>query len=329
MKLRILLFIAISLIANNIVRAQERSGCDLCGPSGTSQNQPKGNYSATIGMNNTTMGANSLAVGQANKTVGAASIALGKFAWANATNAMVIGSGTDNTEAKALINNYSGTLMIGFNSNKPTLFVSSSNGGSTTGKIGIGNVTSPSAKLHMLSDSNEDAGFILETSNKNSKSAFLQLYDNNHKITVSKEGMRVSSANDALAFDARNISMSGKVGINIDNNFTGDYEYALAVKGGILTSEVFVKEVDEWHDYVFSENYKLMKLTDLDLFIKANRHLPDLPSETEVLEKGYNMVEMEGILLKKIEELTLYAIDLQRQLLEQQEVIDKLTATVK
>lgn len=329
MKLRILLLLAMSVISNNIVVAQEKGGCDLCGPSGSTQNQPKGNYSATIGMSNTTMGANSLAVGQANKTVGAASIALGKFVRANATNAMVIGSGTDNTDAKALINNYSGTLMIGFNSNRPTLFVGGSSGGSTTGKIGIGNVTSPLAKLHLLSDSNEDAGLILETSNKTTKSAFLQLYDNNHKITVSKEGMRIASLNDVLAFDASKISMSGKVGINIDNNFTGNYDYALAVKGGILTSEVYVKEVDEWHDYVFSDDYKLMKLNDLESFIAENRHLPDLPSEAEVLEKGYDMVAMEGILLKKIEELTLYTIELQRKLLEQQEVIDNLKERIK
>ena len=238
MKPRILFFIAISFIASNISLAQEKGGCDLCGPSGSTQNQARGNYSATVGMNNITLGANSMAVGQANKTVGAASFALGKFARANATNAVVIGGGLDNTDAKALINNYSGTLMVGFNSNRPTLFVSSSNGLATTGKIGIGNVTNPSAKLHLLSDSNEDAGLILETSNKTSKSAFLQLYDDKHKIKVSKDGMRIESAG--------NITMEGKVGINTDNVFTGDYDYALAVNGGILTSVVYVKEVDEW-----------------------------------------------------------------------------------
>lgn len=308
MKPRIFLFIAISFIASNIIMAQEKGGCDLCGPSGATQNQAKGNYSATIGMNNITMGANSMAVGQANKTVGATSFALGKFARANATNAVVIGSGMDNTDAKALINNYSGTLMVGFNSNRPTLFVSSSNGLSTTGRIGIGNVTNPSAKLHMLSDSNEDAGFILETSNKSSKSAFLQLYDDKHKIMVSKEGMRIESAD--------NITMRGKVGINTDNTFTGDYDYTLAVKGGILTSEVYVKEVDEWHDNVFDDDFELMSLQDLEEYIEKNGHLPDLPSEMEVKQNGFNVATMEGVLLKKIEELTLYIIQLEHKLQE-------------
>ena len=266
MKLRSLLFMALSLVIN-VIQAQEKGGCDLCGPSGSTQNQAKANYSATIGMNNITQGISSLAVGQANRTYGAASIALGKFAWANATNAVVIGGGMDNVESKALINNYSGSLMVGFNSKRPTLFVSSSNGGETTGKIGIGNVTSPSAKLHLLADSNEDAGFILETSNKTNKRAFLQLYDNSHVIEVSKKGMNIAALNDNLNVDAKTIKMTGKVGINTDNNYTGDYDYTLAVSGGILTSEVYVKEVGEWHDYVFSDDYHLMPLDDLNEYV--------------------------------------------------------------
>lgn len=324
MKLRILLIMLLSVVVNNVIIGQEKGGCDLCGPSGAAQNQPKGNYSATIGMSNQTLGANSFAVGQANRTAGSASVAIGKFAWANATSAVVIGSGTDNNESKALVNNYSETLMIGFNSRRPTLFVGTSNGGVTTGRIGIGNMTSPLAKLHMLADSNEDAGFILETSNKTSRSAFLQMYDDKHKIIVSKEGMRISAPNDALSLDANKIKMSGKVGINTDNNYTGDYDYTLAVKGGILTSEVYVKEVSEWHDDVFSDTYQPISLNDLEMFIRNNGHLPDLPSEEDVVEKGYNMVEMEGLLLKKIEELTLYIIEMQRQLQNQELIIDEL-----
>ena len=329
MKTRILLFIALSLLVNSEVKAQKIGGCDLCGPSGTTQNQAKGNFSATIGISNITMGANSMAVGQSNKTLGATSAAIGKFAWANATNAIVIGAGTGDTEAKALINSYAGTLMVGFNSRRPTLFVSSSNGGVTTGKIGIGNMTSPQAKLHLLSDSNEDAGLILETSNKNTKTAFLQMYDGNHKIMVSKTGMRISSLNDNIDIDAKKIKMSGKVGINTDNSFTGDYDYALAVNGGVLTSKVYVKDVDEWHDNVFKDDYKLMQLSDLKTFIQTQKHLPDIPSEMEVLERGYDIAEMEGLLLKKIEELTLYTIELQNQLLKQHEIIEVLQSAIE
>ena len=319
-----ILIITLLLALNNLSFAQKSGGCDLCGPSGNSQNQASGNYSVTAGMKNISQGSYSVAFGLGNKTVGAGSFALGRFVRANATNAFVIGCGTDNTDTKALINNYSGTLMIGFNSRYPTLFVGSSTSATATGKIGIGNITSPKAKLHMLADSNEDAGLILEPSNKTSKKAFLQLCDANHVIEVSKNGMKISSTNDLIDIDAQNIKMMGKVGINTDNNFTGDYEYTLAVKGGVLTSEVYVKEVDEWHDYVFDDNYDLIPLEKLEKYVRSEKHLPDLPSEKEILDHGYNISEMDGMLLKKIEELTLYAVALQRQLDEQQLIINKL-----
>lgn len=328
MKLRFLLITTLLFATNNIIIAQEKGGCDICGPSGTTQNQAAGNYAVTAGLGNTAQGAYSMAVGMSNRTAGAGSFAFGKFVRANATNAFVVGSGTDNTDTKALINNYANTLMVGFNSKCPTLFVGASNGGSTTGKIGIGNVTSPSAKLHLRSDSNEDAGLILETSNKTSKKAFLQFYDANHKIEVSKTGMNIVSQNDALDINARNIKMSGKVGINTDNTYTGDYDYTLAVSGGILTSEVYVKEVGEWHDYVFDDDYCLMPIEELQQYIVTNKHLPDIPSEAEVLQKGYDVASMEGALLKKIEELTLYVIELQKQLQVQQKKLETLQNAV-
>ena len=65
-----------------------------------------------------------------------------------------------------------------------------------------------------------------------------------------------------------------------------------------------------------------MSLNDLKRFITEHRHLPEVPSEAEVTEEGYNMAEMQGVLLKKIEELTLYT-------LKQQEEIDMLKQTIE
>jgi hypothetical protein len=87
--------------------------------------------------------------------------------------------------------------------------------------------------------------------------------------------------------------------------------------------------VDEWHDYVFHDDYNLMPLYEVEKYVYCNKHLPDLPSETEIKDNGYNMVDMDGVLLKKIEELTLYAIGLQRQLQAQQELINTLQETLK
>lgn len=320
-----LFILIISFLSCITTKAQERAGCDLCGPdSGTSQNVANGNCSATIGIECETNGAFSLAVGNASKANAGNTIALGKFVRANATNSVVIGSGTSNSTTRALINSKPNTLMIGFNSIYPTLFVTASTAYNTTGKIAIGNVTSPKSKLHIKSDSNEDAGIILEPTTMTSK-AYLQIFDENHKISVLRgEGMSILSQNDNINLDAKNVLMNAKVCINASKTFAQGYDYALAVSGGILTNEVLIKEVSEWYDFVFDDDYELSSLKDLELFIDKNGHLPDMPSEKEVLDTGYNMVEMDGLLLKKIEELTLYTIELNKIIEKQQQIIESL-----
>jgi len=330
MKLHVFYFMMLVFASYGLLNAQEKGGCDLCGPSGSAtMNHANGNYSVTIGVNNQANGLCSMAFGNSTRTAGGYSMALGCYVRTNATNAVIIGSGLGDTDTKALINNKQNTLMVGFNSKRPTLFVSTSNGGETTGKIGIGNVVNPSAKLHLKSDLNEDAGLILETSNIESKQAFIQLYDANNRLSVSKNGMNLMAGGKGLTFDARLITMNGRVGINTTNEFTGDYVYSLAVSGGILTSEVFVKEVGEWHDDVFNEEYELMPLDKVEDYINAYGCLPEVPPESEILNNGFNLAEMDGILLKKIEELTLYVMELQKQLQIQQQTIVSLQSGIR
>ena len=94
--------------------------------------------------------------------------------------------------------------------------------------------------------------------------------------------------------------------------------------GGILTSEVLVKEVSEWYDYVFDDDYQLKPIAELETYINEKGHLPDMPSEKDVLNEGYALVEMDGLLLKKIEELTLYTIELHKLIESQQKIIECL-----
>jgi len=98
----------------------------------------------------------------------------------------------------------------------------------------------------------------------------------------------------------------------------------LAVKGKIIASEIAVTDISNIPDYVFKSYYKLMSLNHIEEFIKQNQHLPDVPSEKEFKEKGMNMVEMNTLLLKKIEEMTLYIIDINKQLQAQDKKIKKL-----
>jgi hypothetical protein len=70
-----------------------------------------------------------------------------------------------------------------------------------------------------------------------------------------------------------------------------------------------VKLQSAWPDYVFQGDYKLPSLSELEHFIKTNRHLPDVPTAEEVKESGLSVGEMNAILLKKVEEFTLHVID--------------------
>lgn len=100
--------------------------------------------------------------------------------------------------------------------------------------------------------------------------------------------------------------------------------YMLSVAGKVKATEIMVAELADWSDYVFLDDYILPKLHEVESFINTNKHLPDIPSETEVKEEGINLGEMDALLLKKIEELTLYTIEQQKILEKQQEEIERL-----
>lgn len=100
--------------------------------------------------------------------------------------------------------------------------------------------------------------------------------------------------------------------------------YKLAVGGKIISEEVVVKYQANWPDYVFETDYKLPSLSELELFIKANKHLPEVPTASEVAVNGLSLGQMNATLLKKIEELTLYVIELKKENDVQQKLIDEL-----
>jgi hypothetical protein len=86
----------------------------------------------------------------------------------------------------------------------------------------------------------------------------------------------------------------------------------MAVNGKINCKEVEVT-LTGWSDFVFAEDYNLRTLEEVEAYINENNHLPDVPSEKEVLENGVNIGEMNSTLLRKIEELTLYMIELKKE----------------
>lgn len=114
------------------------------------------------------------------------------------------------------------------------------------------------------------------------------------------------------------IQHQGFVGLGVANP-----KNRLEVNGTIRSKEVKI-EATGWSDFVFDKDYKLPSLTEVENHIKEHKHLPDVPSEAEVMENGINVAEMQAKLLQKIEELTLYVIDQQKEIKELKEELKTL-----
>lgn len=89
----------------------------------------------------------------------------------------------------------------------------------------------------------------------------------------------------------------------------------LEVNGTIKAKQVIVTS-SGWADYVFSPDYKLKDLSEVEKFIEANKHLPNIPSQAEVDKNGIALGDMQKLQMEKIEELTLYVIQLQKEINE-------------
>lgn len=157
-------------------------------------------------------------------------------------------------------------------------------------KVGIG-TTTPGAQLH-TTGSVRFAGLT----NDNSLTRIV-----------------VSDADGNLYYrDASSLALNGT--INSD----------LAVNGTIAAQKMLISQTGRWPDYVFSRQYQLPSLTEVENFINGNNHLPGIPSAAEVKEKGIDVAVNQAALLKKIEELTLYAIEQEKKLEKQSEEISEL-----
>jgi hypothetical protein len=113
------------------------------------------------------------------------------------------------------------------------------------------------------------------------------------------------------------IYSDGKVVIgNTQVPIATTYKYGLYVADGILAErvKVAVKTTADWSDYVLAPSFKLRSLKDLEVYIGKHRHLPDVPSAAEVVAQGVDLQKMDATLLQKVEELTLYIIQLEARI---------------
>ncbi len=458
-------------------------------------NIASGSYSFVAGLQSEASKPNSVVIGSWSKATGDNSFVIGNFSHALAVDSYVFGNnstsefdfsmalghnilsrngafvlGNGRVDAK-LTNNHQESLMIGFNSPYPTLFVSRTPVGYQSGRIGIGNITSPEAKLHIRADTQEDANLMLQATGLGKKamllfnggpgmisnldpSAPLQFYagggrylgihldgetgnigigldnpsaqlDINGQLRIrggspatgkvltsnadglatwetpsggggsnwtvngshiyrlnGNVGIGTSNPREKLSIDAGSyrpinfhiggsqniysnayydgsnkrakagpayainfsdsrmafrvagngaansqITWNEVISLNTDGNVgigtTDPKGYKLAVKGKIITEEVVVKLSGSWPDYVFQPTYQLMGIHEVGNFIEAHGHLPEVPNAQQVAEEGISIGEMNAVLLRKIEELTLYTLQQQKEIDALKSLINK------
>lgn len=176
--------------------------------------------------------------------------------------------------------------------------------------VGIG-TTSPSAPLTVYGVSNfypkRVGGGDVRSFSINSSLSNPGFISNDYPIILSTGG-----GNQPLIFDAARIGVG-----------TGNPDERLTVKGKIHAEEVRIDLAVPGPDYVFNTNYQLSTLASLQKFIQDFKHLPEVPSAKEMKENGINLGEINILLLKKIEELTLYLINQNEQILKLEEVNKK------
>jgi hypothetical protein len=197
----------------------------------------------------------------------------------------------------------------------------------TTGNVGIGTLT-PTYQLHVTSGATgaatsitvekitgaggsqfvmADLGFNSEWRFKSAAGGIFKIRDQKHSSDVFILEAAAASAPTALY-----LKSNGNFGIG-----TTDPQAKLSVNGtGTFNGKIKCTEVEvslgAWPDHVFKTGYNLRSLSEVENFINLNKHLPDVPSEETVLANGASLGQMNAILLQKVEELTLYMIQLQK-----------------
>ncbi|MEM6517178.1 MAG: hypothetical protein AAF688_13410 [Bacteroidota bacterium] len=184
----------------------------------------------------------------------------------------------------------------------------------TNGNVGLG-VANPSSILHI---STASSGVSFETRFTGNAMEFNRS-NNNASYIDKKDNGSLNFRMGASYITRMSILNNGRVGIGTINP-----DMKLTVKGKIHAEEVKIDLNVPAPDYVFKEDYELKTLNEVEQFIEENNHLPEIPSAKEFEQNGVMQGAMDMNLLKKIEELTLYAIQQEKKIKKLQQENEEL-----
>ena len=186
------------------------------------------------------------------------------------------------------------------------------------GNIGIGTEI-PTSKLHVKNGSLTIEGTTESWTSSGWQTSFKTPYVTSWVTNQKNDSMQYMGI--GMKRDGWYFMTSKSQPGNTDN--PARYPFFVTLSGKVIAREIEVNLTD-WPDHVFKTGYTLRPLSEVETFIKANKHLPDVPSETEVVSKGVNLGQMDAILHRKIEELTLYMIELKKENEELRNTINEI-----
>ncbi len=254
----------------------------------------------------------------------------------------VIGSGSSITNQYGYFvdNNFVGASNnYGFYGNIPAgtnnwnIYMTGTAKNYLAGSLGLG-VVSPSEKLDVSGSIKQSAvtSSVLKADGTGKLIAATAGTDfvtsgTNTVGTIAKFSASGTVANSALT----ELAITNGTGVKLDSKSAGylavgDFGvgtpmsiptgYRLVVQDGIITEKVkvAVRNQTDWADYVFEPNYSLMPLNEVEQFVKENKHLPNVPSADQMVEQGVEVGKTSKMFMEKIEELTLYMIELKKEI---------------